>query len=145
MNDFFCLLPISFNLKIIPLISLYQISLFSYWKMYSRKDTSPNYIEISINQTRLGRFAWSQKFYKGKKYWTLFSTIQENWVRTTQKRQQVYLGEKEWQAFSAIRNTINLDAENRGLVPILELISDSNHYGPGACQLQQSVWHSNLQ
>ena len=34
--------------------------------MYSRKDTSPNYIEFSKNQTSIGRFSWSQKAYKGK-------------------------------------------------------------------------------
>ena len=50
MNESYCLLPFSFKLKIISLISLISlqlISLFSYRKMYSRKDTSPNYIEFS--------------------------------------------------------------------------------------------------
>ena len=41
-----------------------------------------------------------------------------------EKRQQVYLGEKEGEAISAIRNTVIHDAENLGLVPILELTSD---------------------
>ena len=41
-----------------------------------------------------------------------------------EKRQQVYLGEKEGETISAIRNTVIHDAENLGLVPILELISD---------------------
>ena len=42
-----------------------------------------------------------------------------------EKRQQVYLGEKEGEAISAIRNTVIQDAENLGLVPILELTSDN--------------------
>ena len=41
-----------------------------------------------------------------------------------EKRQQVYLGEKEGEAISAIRKTVIYDAENLGLVSILELISD---------------------
>ena len=41
-----------------------------------------------------------------------------------EKRQQVYLGEKEGEAITAIRNTVIHDAENLGLVPILELTSD---------------------
>ena len=36
--------------------------------MYSKKDTSPNYIEFSKNQARIGRFVWFQKPYKGKFY-----------------------------------------------------------------------------
>ena len=43
-----------------------------------------------------------------------------------EKRQQVYLGEKEGEAISAIRITVILDAENLGLVPILELTSEKN-------------------
>ena len=41
-----------------------------------------------------------------------------------EKREQVYLGEKEGEAISAIRNTVIHVAENIGLVPILELVSD---------------------
>ena len=41
-----------------------------------------------------------------------------------EKRQQVYPGEKEGEAISAIRNTAIHDAENLGLVPIMELTSD---------------------
>ena len=41
-----------------------------------------------------------------------------------EKRQQVYLGEKEGEAVSTIRNTVIDDAENLGLVPILDLTSD---------------------
>ena len=60
-----------------------------------------------------------------------------------EKRQQFYFGEKEEEALPAIRNNVIDDAENLGLVAILELTSDN--YGSGACQLQQGVWHSNLQ
>ena len=94
-------------------------------KMYSRKDTSPNYIEFSKNQTRIGRFAWSQKSYKGKIYFEpCFQLFKKNELGQLEKRQQVYLGEKEGEAISAIRNTVIHDAENLGLVPILELTSD---------------------
>ena len=48
----------------------------------------------------------------------------ENELGLVEKRQQVYLGEKEGEAISAIRNTVIQDAENLGLVPILELTSD---------------------
>ena len=93
--------------------------------MYSRKDTSPNYIEFSKNQTRIGRFAWSQKSYKGKTYFEpWFQLFKKNELGQLEKRQQVYLGEKEGEAISAIRNTVIHDAENLGLVPILELTSD---------------------
>ena len=57
-------------------------------------------------------------------FWTLLSIMQENWVGTTRKRQQVYLSEKEGKAISAIRNNVVHDAENLGLVAILELTSD---------------------
>ena len=93
--------------------------------MYSRKDTSPNDIEFSKNQTKIGRFAWSQKSYKGKIYFEpCFQLFKKNELGQLEKRQQVYLGEKEGKAISAIRNTVIHDAENLGLVPILELISD---------------------
>ena len=93
--------------------------------MFSRKDTSPNYIEFSKNQTRIGSFAWSQKSYKGKVYFEpCFQLIKINELGKLEKRHQVYLGEKEGEAISAIRNTVIHDAENLGLVPILELTSD---------------------
>ena len=41
-----------------------------------------------------------------------------------EKRQQDYLVENKEDAISAIRNTVIHDAENLGLVPILELTSD---------------------
>ena len=37
-------------------------------KTNRRKDNSPNYIEISKNQTRIGRFVWFLKSYKWKNY-----------------------------------------------------------------------------
>ena len=90
-------------------------------KMYSRKDTSPNYIEFSKNQTRIGRFAWSQKSYKGKIYFEpCFQLFKKNELGQLEKRQQVYLGEKEGEAISAIRNTVIHDAE----LTLLELTSD---------------------
>ena len=93
--------------------------------MYSRKDTSPNYIEFSNNQTRYGRFAWSLKSYKGKNYFeSCFQFFKNIEFEQLEKRQQVYLGEKEGEAISAIRSTVIYDAENLGLVPILELTSD---------------------
>ena len=57
-------------------------------------------------------------------FWTLFSTVQENWVWTFRKSQLVYLGKKEREAISAIRITVIQDAENLGIVPILEVTSD---------------------
>ena len=45
-------------------------------------------------------------------------------MRHLEKRQQVYLGEEEVEAISAIKNTVIHDAENLGLVPILELTSN---------------------
>ena len=93
--------------------------------MYSRKDTSPNYIEFSKNQTRIGKFAWSQKSYNGKTYFEpCFQLFKNNEFGQFEKRQQVYLGEKEGEAISAIRDTVIHNAENLGLVPILELTSD---------------------
>ena len=93
--------------------------------MYSRKDTSPNYIEFSKNQTRIGRFAWSQKSYKGKIYFkACFQLFKKNELGQVDKRQWVYLGEREGEEISAIRNTVIHDAKNLGLVPLLELTSD---------------------
>ena len=68
--------------------------------MYSRKDTSPNFIEFSKNQKRIGRFAWSQKSYKGKFYIEpcFQRTAKKNELGQLEKRQQVYLGEKEGEA-----------------------------------------------
>ena len=64
--------------------------------MYSRKDTKPDYIEFSKQQTRIGRFAWYQKSYKGKLYFEpCFQLFKKNELEQIEKIQQVYLGEKE--------------------------------------------------
>ena len=52
-----------------------------------------------------------------KLFWTLLST---NELGQLEKRQQVFFGEKEVEAISAIRNTDFLDAENLGLLPMLD-------------------------
>ena len=57
-------------------------------------------------------------------FWTLFSTVQENWVGIFRKSQLVYLGKKEREAISAIRITVIQDAESLGIVLILEVTSD---------------------
>ena len=89
--------------------------------MYSRKDTSPIYIEFSKIQTRIGRFVWVQKSYKGKIYFEpCFQLLKISDVGQFEKSQQVYLSEKEGEAISAIRNTVIHDDENLGLVPIYE-------------------------
>ena len=89
--------------------------------MYSRKDTSPNYIEFSKNQTRIERFVWFQKSYKGKFYFEpCFQLLKINDLGRFEKSQQIYLSEKECEALSTIRNTVIHDAEHLGLVPIYE-------------------------
>ena len=89
--------------------------------MYSRKDTSPNYIELSKNQTKIGRFVWFQKSYKGKIYFEpCFQLLKFDDLGQFEKSQQVYLSEKEGEEISPIRNTVSHDAENLGLVPIYE-------------------------
>ena len=89
--------------------------------MYSRKDTSPNYTDFSKNQTRIERFVWFQKSYRGKFYFeTRFQLLKINNLGQFEKSQQVYLSEREGEALSGIRKTIIHDAENLGLVPIYE-------------------------
>ena len=115
-----------FNFK---LISKSFFSFLLIWsvcssKMYSRNDTSPNYIEFSKNQTRIGRFVWFQKSYKGKFFFEpCFQLSKINDLGQFEKSQQVYLSEKEGDALSTIRNTVIHDAENLGLVPIYEATS----------------------
>ena len=85
--------------------------------MYSRKDTSPNYIEFSKNQTRIGKLASYQKSYKGKNHFEpFFQLLKINDLWQFEKSQQVYLSEKEGDAISIIRNTVDHDAEQIGLV-----------------------------
>ena len=96
-------------------------------KMYSRKDILPNYIEFAKNQKRIGRFYWSQKPYNGKTYFEpCFQLLKKNESGQIEKTQQVYLGEKEGERISAIRTTVIHDAENLGLVPVLEPYSDKD-------------------
>ena len=95
--------------------------------MYSRKDILPNNIEFAKNQKRIGRFSWSQKPYNGKIYFEpCFQLLTKNESGQIEKTQQVYLGEKEGERISAIRNTVIHDAENLGLVPVLEPYSDKD-------------------
>ena len=61
----------------------------------------------------------------------------------SKKDSNLFFGKKEGEALPAIIYKVIDNAENLGLNPMLELTSDK--YGSGACQLQQSVWHSNLQ
>ena len=87
--------------------------------MYSRKDTSPNYIEFSKNQTRIGRFVWFQKSCNGIFYFEpCFQLLKTNNLGQFEKSQQNYLSEKEVEALSAFRKTVIHDAENFVLVPI---------------------------
>ena len=93
----------------------------------SLKDILPNYIEFAKNQKRIGRFSWSQKPYNGKVYFEpCFQLLKKNESGQFEKTQQVYLGEKEGERISAIRNTVIHDAENLGLVPVLEPYSDKD-------------------
>ena len=95
--------------------------------MYSRKDILPNYIEFAKNQKRIGRFSWSQKPYNGKIYVEpCFQLLKKNESGQIEQTQQVYLGENEGERISAIRNTVIHDAENLGLVPVLEPYSDKD-------------------
>ena len=64
------------------------------------------------------------KILQGEIYVQLcFQLFKKNEFGQIEKRQQVHFGEKEGEAISAIRNTVIHDAENLGLVPILELTS----------------------
>ena len=51
---------------------------------------------------------------------TVLSTVENKIFGRNWKSLQVYLRGKETEAISAIRNTVNYDAENLGLVPIYE-------------------------
>ena len=72
-------------------------------------------------------FSWSQKPYNGKIYFEpCFQLLKKKKSRQIEKTQQFYLGEKEGEKISAIRNTVIHDAENLGLVPVLEPYSDKD-------------------
>ena len=63
------------------------------------------------------------KILEGEVYFELsFQFFKKNDLGLLKKRQQEYLGEKEGETISAIRISVFHDAENLGLVPILELI-----------------------
>ena len=51
---------------------------------------------------------------------TVFSIVKKNDFGQSEKSQLVYLSEKEGEAISAIRNSVIHDAENLGLLPIIE-------------------------
>ena len=89
-------------------------------KVYSRKDTSPNYIKFSKKETRMGRFVWFQKSNKGTFFEPCFQKLKINNLVQFEKSLQVYLSEKEGEALSAIRNTVLHNAENFGLETINE-------------------------
>ena len=96
-------------------------------KMYSRKDILPKFIEFAKNQKRIGRFSWSQKPINGKIYFEpFFQLLKKNESGQIEKTQQLYLVEKEGERISAIVNTVIHDAENLGLVPVLEPYSDKD-------------------
>ena len=95
--------------------------------MISRKDILPKYIEFAKNQKRSGGVSWSQKPYNGKIYFEpCFQLPKKNESGQIEKTQQVYLDEKEGERISAIRNTVIHDAENLGLIPVLEPYSDKD-------------------
>ena len=95
--------------------------------MYSQKDVLPIYIEFAKNQKRIGSFSWSQKSFNGKTYVEpCFQLLKKNESGQIEKTQQVYLGENEGERTSAIRNTVIHNAENLGLVPVLEPYSDKD-------------------
>ena len=111
--------------------------------MYSRKVDSPNYIEFSKNQKKIGRFVWFQKSYKGKICLEqCFQLLKINNLGQFEKSQQVYLGEKEGEAISAIRNTVIHDAENLGLVPIYEAKSGKESTMDSNVQHEEGVCHN---
>ena len=67
------------------------------------------------------------KPYNGKTYFEpCFQLLKKNEFGQIEKTQQVYLGETEGERISAIRNTVIHDAENLGLVPVLEPYSDKD-------------------
>ena len=95
--------------------------------MYWRKNILGNNTEFANSQKLIGRFFWFQKPYNGKVYFQpCFYLLKKKESGQIEKTQQVYLGEKEGEKISAIRNTVIRDAENLGLVPVLEPYSDKD-------------------
>ena len=90
--------------------------------MYSRNVDSPNYFEFSKSQKELGDLFGSKNPTREKYTWNqpCFQLLKINDLGQFENSQQVYFSEKEGEAISAIRNSVNQDAENLGLVPIYE-------------------------
>ena len=88
--------------------------------MNSRKVILPNYIEFAKNRKRIGRLSWSRKPYNGNIYFEpcfqLVAKMNRDISKTSRKSIQV----KKSGKVSAVRNTAIHDAENVGLVPVLE-------------------------
>ena len=106
--------------------------------MYSLRDFFPNQFEFAKNQKWNGRFSWSQKPYNGKTFFELASNYQKNDSGQIEKSQQVYFGEKEAERIPAIRNIVNHDAENLGLVPVLEPYSEKD----STMEQELANWHA---
>ena len=65
-------------------------------KIYSEKDSSPNYIEFSNSQKRIGRFVWFQKSYTRKFYFKpCFQLLKVNDLGQFEKSQQVSILKKK--------------------------------------------------
>ena len=107
----------------------FEISASDQWalslksKMYSWKNIFSNYIELAKNQKGIGRFSWSLKSFNRKLYFEpCFQLLKKMNREKSKKNQQVYLGEKG-ERISAKWNTVTRDAENLGLVRLLESYS----------------------
>ena len=95
-------------------------------KSIHEKIIFPNYIELAKNHEELGEFLGPKNpLTKKNLLWTLLPIAEENESVQIEKTHQVYLGEKG-ERISAIRNTVIHDAENLGLVPLLEPNSDKD-------------------
>ena len=71
--------------------------------MYSRKDTSANYIFQSQKSNKNWEIVWFQKSYKGKFYFEpCFQLLKIKDLGQFEKSQQAYLSKKEGEAKSAI-------------------------------------------
>ena len=92
--------------------------------MYSRKDTSPNYIEFSKLKQELGDLLGPKNPRRKKFNVNAAFIYSKNNLGQIEKWQQAYLGEKEEKGISAIRYTVIYDAINLGLVPLLEITVD---------------------
>ena len=94
--------------------------------MNSRKDILPNYIEFAKNKKEMGDFLGPKNLQRKNLLWTLLPIAKENWVGTNWKNAARLSWRKKEERISAIRNTDIHDAENLGLVPVLEPCSDKD-------------------